>query len=105
MLAMLVEKAIKYGWIVVIVVMIWKIVFPNSDEVRTDFVGFISTLGLWIAMNIMMIFGESYLFFPYLLHGYYKHKYSEEYRNLEGYGEKYFNKHIKGTDKVEIYNE
>ncbi|MDY4307791.1 hypothetical protein SNF32_13025 [Enterococcus mundtii] len=111
MLAMLVEKAIKYGWIVVIVVMVWKIVFPDSDEVRTDFVGFISTLGLWIAMNIVMIFGEAYLFFPYLLHGYYKHKYSEEYRNFEGktqlewYGEKYFNKHIKGTDKEEIYNE
>ncbi|MBO1086230.1 MULTISPECIES: hypothetical protein [Enterococcus] len=101
------KLAIKYGWMVVIIVMIWKFVFPNSDEVRTDFVGFIGMLGMWIAMDIAIIFAEAYLYFPYLLQGYYKKKYTEQYRNwerksqLEWYGEKHFNKHIKGTDREE----
>ncbi|NBA63250.1 hypothetical protein [Enterococcus mundtii] len=99
------KLAMKYGWMVVIIVMIWKFVFPNSDEVRTDFVGFIGMLGMWIAMDIAIIFAEAYLYFPYLLQGYYKQKYPEHYRDWEGktqlewYGEKYFNKHIKGTAK------
>ncbi|MGG5314198.1 DUF4176 domain-containing protein [Enterococcus sp. DIV2381] len=110
-----IEKIIKivmsYGWIVVIIVMIWKFIFPSGDTPRTDMIGFINIFAMWIAFNIAVMVAEAYLFFPYLLHGYYKHKYSEEYRNLEGqtqlewYGEKYFNKHIKGTDKEEIHNE
>ncbi|AZP93457.1 hypothetical protein QJ527_01645 [Enterococcus mundtii] len=98
------KLAMKYGWGIVTVGIIWKFVFPKS-EVRTDFVGFISILGMWIAMDSAIIFAEAYLYFPYLLHGYYKYKYPEEYRNWEGksklewYGEKYFNKHIKGTAK------
>ncbi|PTO34535.1 hypothetical protein C6N14_11755 [Enterococcus mundtii] len=99
------KLAMKYGWGIVTVGILWKFVFPNSGEVRTDFVGFISMLGMWIAMDIVIIFAESYLYFPYLLQGYYKRKYAEQYRDLEGktqiewYGEKYFNKHIKGTAK------
>lgn len=98
------KLAMKYGWGIMTVGIIWKFVFPKS-EVRTDFVGFISILGMWIAMDSAIIFAEAYLYFPYLLHGYYKYKYPEEYRNWEGksklewYGEKYFNKHIKGTAK------
>lgn len=99
------KLAMKYGWGIVTVGIIWKFVFPNSSEVRIDFFGFISMLGMWIAMDIVIIFAESYLYFPYLLQGYYKQKYTEQYRNWEGktqlewYGEKYFNKHIKGTVK------
>lgn len=99
------KLAMKYGWGIVTVGIIWKFVCPKSGEVRTDFVGFISILGMWIAMDSAIIFAEAYLYFPYLLHGYYKYKYPEEYRNWEGksqlewYGEKYFNKHIKGTAK------
>lgn len=99
------KLAMKYGWGIVTVGIVWKFVFPNSGEVRTDFFGFISILGMWIAMDIIIIFAESYLYFPYLLQGYYKQKYTEQYRNWEGkaqlewYGEKYFNKHIKGTAK------
>ena len=102
------EKVIKvvmrYGWIVVIVVMGWKILFP-SEGVRTDIVGFIGIVGMWTAINIGFIVAEVYLFFPYLLYGYYKYKYPEEYREWEGksqiewYGEKYYNKHIKGTER------
>ncbi|MFG5464426.1 hypothetical protein ACFJZL_01350 [Enterococcus faecalis] len=101
----IIKIIIKYGWIVVIVVMVWKIIFPGSNEVRTDIVGFLSVLGIWIAIDIGFIVAEAYLFFPYLLHGYYKVKYPEEYREWEGksqlewYGEKYYNKHIKGTEK------
>ena len=99
------KLAMKYGWGIVTVGILWKFVFPNSGEVRTDFVGFISMLGMWIAMDIVIIFAEAYLYFPYLLQGYYKRKYAEQYRDLEGkaqlewYGEKYFNKYIKGTAK------
>ena len=99
------KLAMKYGWGIVTVGILWKFVFPNSGEVRTDFIGFISMLGMWIAMDIVIIFVESYLYFPYLLQGYYKRKYAEQYRDLEGktqiewYGEKYFNKRIKGTAK------
>lgn len=99
------KLAMKYGWGIVTVGILWKFVFPNSGEVRTDFFGVISMLGMWIAMDIVIIFAESYLYFPYLLQGYYKRKYAEQYRDLEGktqiewYGEKYFNKHIKGTAK------
>jgi len=99
------KLAMKYGWGIVTVGIVWKFLFPNSGEVRTDFVGFISMLGMWLAMDIVIIFAEAYLYFPYLLQGYYKRKYAEQYRDLEGkaqlewYGEKYFNKYIKGTAK------
>ncbi|EJZ8467044.1 DUF4176 domain-containing protein, partial [Enterococcus faecalis] len=101
----IIKVVMKYGWIVVIVVMIWKILFPGSNEVRTDVVGFIGAIGMWSVIDIGIIVAESYLFLPYLLHGYYKAKYPEEYREWEGksqiewYGEKYYNKHIKGTEK------
>ncbi|MBE9388587.1 hypothetical protein INS83_05020 [Vagococcus salmoninarum] len=101
----------KYGWILVVIVVLWKILFPNTTEVRTDIVGFISIIAMWIVLDIAFIVLEAYLFLPYLLYGYYKNKYPEEYREWEGktqlewYGEKYFNKHIKGTEKEEKIND
>lgn len=98
---------VKYSSIVVIIGFIWNFIFPSGDAPRTDMTGFIEILAMWLALDIGFIIAQAYLLFPYLLHGYYRHKYSEEYRNLEGqtqlewYGEKYFNKHIKGTDKEE----
>lgn len=102
-----IKIAIKYGWVVVIAVIIWKLVFPSGNEIRTDIIGFVGIVIMWIAIDIVVIIAEAYLFFPYLLHGYYKYKYPEEYREWEGksqlewYGEKYFNKYIKGTEKEE----
>ncbi|MDB7101962.1 MULTISPECIES: hypothetical protein [Enterococcus] len=102
---------LKCGGGLIVVVGIWKFIFPDTGEVRNDIIGFTSIVFMWQVMNIVIIAAEAYMFFPYLLHGYYKNKFSEEYRRLEGktqlewYGEKYFNKHIKGTDKEEIYNE
>lgn len=55
--------------------------------------------------NIYTILMESYLLFPCITEGYYSNKYAEEYRDWEGktkiewYGEKYFDKHIEGTEK------
>lgn len=98
---------IKYGGILVIIYFIWKFLFPQSTEVRTDIVGFIGIIAMCFVMDIAIVAAEAYLFLPYLLYGYYKYKYPEEYREWEGktqlewYGEKYFNKHIKGTEKEE----
>nr|WP_242586649.1 hypothetical protein [Enterococcus sp. DIV0869a] len=101
----------KYGWIVVIIVILWKFIFPNTTGVRTDIVGLVGVIAMWLIVDIAFIFAEAYLFLPYLLYGYYKNKYPEEYRKWEGktqlewYGEKYFNKHIKGTEKEEKTND
>lgn len=101
----------KYGWIVVIIVILWKFIFPNTTGVRTDIVGLVGVIAMWLIVDIAFIFAEAYLFLPYLLYGYYKDRYPEEYREWEGktqlewYGEKYFNKHIKGTEKEEKTND
>lgn len=97
----------KYGWLAVIGVVLWKFIFPNTTGVRTDIVGFIGVVAMWFIMDVAIIVAEAYLFLPYLLYGYYKYKYPEDYRKwenksqLEWYGKKYFNKHIKGTELEE----
>ena len=107
----LIEFVMKYGWGIILIVIILKAIFPNAGDTRTDIVGFIEMIGIWVILDIGFIAAEAYLFFPYLLHGYYKYKYPEEYRKWEGktqlewYGEKYFNKHIKGTKKEECGND
>lgn len=111
----IIQKAIqflfKYGWLAVIAVIVWKFIFPGTTGVRTDWIGFIGIVAMWVAFDIAFIAAEAYLFLPYLLYGYYKNKYPEEYREWEGktqlewYGEKYFNKHIKGTAKEEKIND
>ena len=94
----------KYGGIAVIMVILWKFVFPETTGVRTDVIGFFGMIFLWFIIDIAIITMEMHLLLPYLLYGYYKYKYPEEYREwenksqLEWYGEKYFNKHIKGTN-------
>ena len=99
----LIKFLMKYGWVAVILVVLWKFIFPGTAGVRTDFIGFISILAMWFTMDIGIVVAECYLFLPYLLHGYYKYKYPEDYRLWEGkthiawYGKKYFDKHIKGT--------
>lgn len=107
----LIEFVMKYGWGIILIVIIWKAIFPNAGDTRTDMVGFVEMIGMWVILDIGFIAAVAYLFFPYLLHGYYKYKYAEEYRKWEGktqlewYGEKYFNKHIKGTKKEESGND
>ena len=89
---------IKYGWTLIALYLIWKFIFPSSTGVRTDVIGFIGLVAMWFIANIAIIICELYLFFPYLLRGYYKYKYPEEYREWEGqtpeqwYGKKYLKK-------------
>ena len=42
----------KYGWIVVIIVMLWKLIFSSGNEVRTDIVGSIGIVSMWIAIDV-----------------------------------------------------
>lgn len=98
---------VKYGWILVILIIIWKTIFPDSSNVRTDIVGLLFLITSWFIMNILFALAEIYLFLPYLLSGFYKNKYPEEYRLWEGesqtkwYGKSYFKKYIQGTEKEE----
>lgn len=81
------------GW------MLLKILFPSIGEVRTDIYGVLMMIGMLFAINVITIGAVIVLFLPYSLYGYYRHKYSEEYREFEGktveewYGKKYLKKH------------
>ncbi|MGT2820242.1 hypothetical protein [Streptococcus intermedius] len=88
----------KYGWGFVLAGLLLKFIFPSSTGVRTDWIGYIGILAIWFILDIAIIAFETYLIFPYMLQGYYKWKYPEEYREWEGktieewYGEKYLKK-------------
>ena len=88
----------KYGWGFVLAGLLLKFIFPSSTGVRTDWIGYIGILVVWFILDIAIIAFETYLIFPYMLQGYYKWKYPEEYREWEGktpeewYGEKYLKK-------------
>ena len=79
--------------------MILKLLFPRIGEIRTDFWGTLSIIGISFAFNVIMIGALFVLFLPHSLYGYYRNKYSEEYREFEGksleewYGKKYLKKH------------
>jgi len=53
---------------------------------------------MWYLITLVIVAFEIYLIFPYMLQGYYKWKYPEEYRDWEGksveewYGKKYLKK-------------
>lgn len=103
----LVKFLIKYGWVAVVLVVLWQFIFPGTTGIRTDFLGVISILAMWFVMDIGIVVVKCYLFLPYLLYGYYKYKYPEDYRlweektQIAWYGKKYFDKHIKGTALAE----
>ncbi|MBS7076504.1 MAG: hypothetical protein KH097_01700 [Streptococcus parasanguinis] len=84
---------------IVAVWMILKLLFPRIGEIRTDFWGTLSIIGISFAFNVIMIGALFVLFLPHSLYGYYRNKYSEEYREFEGksreewYGKKYLKKH------------
>ena len=89
----MVGGGIVAGW------MILKLLFPRIGEIRTDFWGILSIIGISFVFNVIMIGAFFVLFLPHSLYGYYRNKYSEEYREFEGksleewYGKKYLNKH------------
>lgn len=89
------------------IVAVWmtlKLLFPTIGEIRTDFWGTLSIIGISFAFNVIIIGALFVLFLPHSLYGYYRNKYSEEYREFEGksleewYGKRYPEKHKKLFD-------
>lgn len=84
---------------IVAIWMVLKFFFPQIGEVRTDIVGVVSVIGMLFLMNVILLGMYFILLLPYSLYGYYRNKYSEEYREFEGksleewYGKKYLRKH------------
>lgn len=91
-------SGIVAGW------MLLKLCFPQFGEMRADFWGTSSIIGISFAFNVVIIGALFVLFFPHSLYGYYRNKYSEEYREFEGksleewYGKRYLEKHKKLFD-------
>ena len=109
-----IHKALNYilknFMILMSVYYIVKIVFswlPRMFNTYTYFDKDIAFLINHFITDVIMVVVEVYVIFPFLLCGYYHNKYAEEYRTKEGksqiewYGQKYFNQHIKGTNKEE----
>lgn len=84
---------------IVAIWMVLKFFFPQIGEVRTDIVGVVSVIGMLFLMNVILLGMYFILLLPYSLYGYYRNKYSEEYREFEGksleewYGKKYLKRH------------
>lgn len=90
---------VKYGGIVVALWIIFRTIFSDSIGNADNLVGGLGVLFLFLVFNILISAFEIYFMFPYMLQGYYKLKYHEEYREWEGksveewYGKKYLKKH------------
>ena len=84
---------------IVAIWMVLKFLFPKIGEVKGDFLGTISFIGMIFFGNIIMLGMIVVMMLPYSLYGYYRNKYSEEYREFEGksleewYGKRYLKKH------------
>ena len=94
-----IEVITGLGGIIIVVWLALKFLFPQVGEVKADFLGTISFIGMVFFGNIIMLGMIVVMMLPYSLYGYYRNKYSEEYREFEGksleewYGKKYLNKH------------
>lgn len=94
-----IEVITGLGGIIVAGWMVLKFLFPKIGEVKGDFLGTISFIGMVFVANIIVLSMEVVMMLPYSLYGYYRNKYSEEYREFEGksledwYGKKYLKKH------------
>lgn len=84
---------------IVAIWMVLKFLFPQVGEVKADFLGIISFIGMIFFVNLIALGMLVVMLLPYSLYGYYGNKYSEEYREFEGksleewYGKKYLKKH------------
>ena len=96
---------IKYGGILLVLYFVFKLIFPekiNSNfGLNAGLIIFLVILGVLLLETVVVV----YIFFPTVIQIFYRVKYSEKLRNFESktqvewYGEKYFLKHIKRTDK------
>ena len=90
---------VKYGGIVVALWIIFRTIFSDSIRNADNLVGGLGVLFLFLVFNIRISAFEIYFMFPYMLQGYYKWKFPEEYREWEGksveewYGKQYLKKH------------
>ena len=90
---------VKYVGIVVTLGIIFRTIFSDSIRNADNLVGGLGVLFLFLVINILISAFEIYFMFPYMLQGYYKLKYPEEYREWEGksveewYGKQYLKKH------------
>ena len=90
---------VKYGGIVVALWIIFRRIFSDSIRNADNLVGRLWILFLFLIFDILVSAFEIYFMFPYMLQGYYKLKYPEEYRDWEDksveewYGKKYIKKH------------
>ena len=92
----------KYGFGVIVVLLIFRLIFPQIFVIRLDVIG---VLIMWFFINTGIVLLEVYLIFPFMLQGYYKWKYPEEYREWESqsveewYGKAYLKKHPELLEK------
>lgn len=95
----IVKVLMKYSGTLVALYMLMKLFMPRFGEFRSEGFIFLQFLGMWYLITLVIVAFEIYLIFPYMLQGYYKWKYPEEYREWEGksveewYGKKYLKKH------------
>ena len=94
----IVKAVMKYGGALVALYMLMKLFMPRFGEFKSEGFIFLQVLGMWYLITLVIVAFEIYLIFPYMLQGYYKWKYPEEYRDWEGksaeewYGKKYLKK-------------
>lgn len=90
---------VKYSGIVVALWIIFRTIFSDSIRNADNLVKGLCVLFLFLFFNTLISAFEIYFMFPYMLQGYYKLKYPEEYREWEGktvedwYGRRYLKKH------------
>ena len=88
---------VKYGGIVVALWIIFRTIFSDSIRNADNLVKGLCVLFLFLFLffNILVSAFEIYFMFPYMLQGYYKWKYPEEYRDWEGKSvEEWYGKNI-----------
>ena len=94
-----IEVITGLGGIIIVGWLALKFLFPQVGEVKADFLGTISFIGMIFFGNLITLGMLVVMLLPYSLYGYYRNKYSEEYREFEGksleewYGKKYLKKH------------
>ena len=92
----------KYGFGVIVVLLIFRLIFPQMIGLSLDILG---VLLIWFVGDLLFVMLEIYLIFPFMLQGYYKWKYPEDYREWEGqsveewYGKAYLKKYPELLEK------
>jgi len=98
---------LQFGALLLGLSQIFKFIFGGGDGFALGFGLDLMTFLIIVAILAAETIVAVYFVFPAFVRGYYRKKYSEALRQLEGktqiewYGVKYFNKQIKGTEREE----